>query len=89
MPNMVSRDASASKKNSACILREQLIDKKILRGIEKKKKNKANAKSPVVSVLYEKCCAQMIFPKTRVLQGVTEYYRVLQSITTYYKVLQR
>ena len=32
---------------------------------EKKRKNKTNAKSPVLSALDEKCCAPMIFPKTR------------------------
>ena len=32
---------------------------------KRKEKNKINAKSPVLSALDEKCCAPMIFPKTR------------------------
>ena len=40
-------------------------DRKLQSGKEKKRKNKTNAKSPVLSALDEKCCAPMIFSKTR------------------------
>ena len=43
----------------------KLNDRKLQRGKEKKRKNKINAKSPVLSALDEKCFAPMIFPKTR------------------------
>ena len=43
----------------------RLNDRKLQRGKEKKRKNKINAKSPVLSALDEKWCAPMIFPKTR------------------------